>query len=356
MTGEAEIRAVLERITDPATGQALAAAGRIASVTVAGGAARVVLEIPPDRGPALVPLARRAEAEIARLPGIGRAAVILTAETAPRGDPPPALGPRPAERPAPRPVPGVERILAVGSGKGGVGKSTVAANLAVALAAEGRRAGLLDADVYGPSQHRMMGLTDRRPTSPDGQMIDPLRAHGVQLMSMGLLVPETQATVWRGPMLMKALQQLLFTVLWDRLDVLVVDLPPGTGDVPLTLAQRARVTGAVVVSTPQDIALIDARKAIDMFRRLEVPLAGIVENMSTFCCPACGHETPLFGHGGAEAEARRLGVPFLGAIPLELGTRLAGDAGTPVVAAEADGPQAARFRAIARALVSAGMG
>ncbi len=247
---------------------------------------------------------------------------------------------------------GVDRIIAVGSGKGGVGKSTVATNLAVALARQGRRVGLLDADIYGPSVPRMMGV-DGRPASPDGQTIIPLRGHGVTLMSIGFMVEPEKAVVWRGPMLMGALQQMLGQVQWGELDILIVDLPPGTGDVQLTLCQRTRLTGAVVVSTPQDVALLDARKALDMFRTLNTPVLGLVENMSTYVCPKCGHEAHLFGHGGVEAEAARIGVPFLGALPIDLDTRLAGDGGTPIAAG--DGPMAAAYAALARRFVEGGM-
>ncbi|HVG46928.1 MAG TPA: Mrp/NBP35 family ATP-binding protein, partial [Rubellimicrobium sp.] len=220
------------------------------------------------------------------------------------------------------------------------------------LAREGRRVGLLDADIYGPSQPRMMGVS-RRPASPDGKTIEPLRAHGVTMMSIGLMVDPDKAIVWRGPMLMGALQQLLTQVDWGGLDVLIVDLPPGTGDVQLTLCQRTHLTGAIVVSTPQDVALIDARKAIDMFRTLKTPVLGLIENMSTFVCPNCGHESHVFGHGGVEEEARRDGLPFLGRLPIDLQTRISGDEGVPVAAGE--GPMAEAWRGIARRLVEGGM-
>jgi ATP-binding protein involved in chromosome partitioning len=365
---EADVRAALGRIVDPATGRDLLSGAGAAAIDVAGGEVRVVLEVDPARGPRMVPLAKAAEAAIARLPGVSRAAVVLTAHAAAGSSPaaapsPPDLrrGPPQAPPGAPKPVrqvqriEGVDRILAVGSGKGGVGKSTVAANLAVALAAEGRRVGLLDADVYGPSQPRMLGLSGR-PGSPDGQTIIPLRNHGVALMSIGLLTPEDKATIWRGPMLMGALQQMLFQVQWGRLDALVVDLPPGTGDVQLTLSQRAEVTGAIIVSTPQDVALLDARKALDMFEKTGTPVLGIIENMSTFSCPHCGRETQIFGHGGARREAERLGLPFLGEIPLDIDVRLCSDGGMPIVAAKPGSPQAERFREIARGLVAQGLG
>ena len=236
-------------------------------------------------------------------------------------------------------LPGVKHIVAVASGKGGVGKSTVAANLAVALAQEGRRAGLLDADIYGPSQPRMMGVSER-PKSPDGKTILPLHAHGVTLMSIGLMLKGDEAVIWRGPMLMGALQQLMGQVAWGELDALIVDLPPGTGDVQLTLSQKYAIAGAIVVSTPQDVALMDARKALDMFVKTRVPVLGLVENMSAYVCPNCGHEAHIFGHGGARAEAERLGVPFLGEIPLDLAIRVSGDEGLPIVAARPESAEA----------------
>jgi ATP-binding protein involved in chromosome partitioning len=251
-------------------------------------------------------------------------------------------------------VPGIRRIVAIASGKGGVGKSTVAANLAVALAREGKAAGLLDADIYGPSQPRMMGVS-QRPRSLDGKTILPLHAHGVTMMSIGLMLAPDQAVVWRGPMLMGALQQMMGQVLWGELDVLVVDLPPGTGDVQLTLSQKYEVGGAILVSTPQDVALLDARKALDMFDKTKVPVLGIVENMSSYICPNCGHEAPIFGHGGARAAAERLGLPFLGEVPLNLSIRLSGDEGIPVVAANPDSAEARAFRGIARRLIDGGI-
>ena len=273
---------------------------------------------------------------------------------APQGGEPPSLkiGRHPTPQAGPAPVSGVARIVAIGSGKGGVGKSTLTSNLAVALARQGRRVGLLDADIYGPSQPRMLGLTGQRPTS-DGQMIEPLRAHGVTTMSLGLMMKEGEAVVWRGPMLMGALQQMLNQVKWGELDVLLVDLPPGTGDVQLSLCQKAQVSGAIIVSTPQDVALIDARRAIDMIDKLKTPVLGLVENMSTYICPNCGHEAHLFGHGGVAAEAAQLGLPFLGEIPLNLEVRLAGDAGTPVAAG--DGPAAEAFTRLAQRLIAGGM-
>jgi ATP-binding protein involved in chromosome partitioning len=246
----------------------------------------------------------------------------------------------------------VKRIIGIGSGKGGVGKSTVASNLAVALARQGRKVGLLDADIYGPSQPRMMGV-NKRPASPDGKTIIPLHNHGVTLMSIGFMLPEEKAVVWRGPMLMGALQQMLTQVEWGELDILLVDLPPGTGDVAMTLCQKADITGTIVVSTPQDVALLDARKALNMFELLKTPVLGLIENMASYVCPQCGHEAHIFGEGGVRAEARKLGLPFLGELPISLETRIAGDAGTPIAAG--DGPMAEAYAVLARRFIEGGM-
>ncbi len=245
------------------------------------------------------------------------------------------------------PLPGVKNIIAVASGKGGVGKSTVAANLALALAAEGATVGVLDADIYGPSQHRMFGLSGK-PDSPDGKSIEPMVNHGVQVMSIGFLVGEDTPMIWRGPMVTQALTQLLNDTRWRDLDYLVIDLPPGTGDIQLTLAQRVPVAGAVIVTTPQDIALLDAKKGLKMFEKVEVPVLGIVENMATHICTQCGHEEHVFGEGGGLAMAQEYGVALLGSLPLDIRIREQADGGTPTVAAMPDSDLAARYREIAR--------
>ena len=247
-------------------------------------------------------------------------------------------------------VKGVRHIVAIASGKGGVGKSTVSANLAVALTMRGLKVGLLDADVYGPSQPRMLGVSGR-PSSPDGQTILPLRNHGVTLMSLGLMMPSDEALIWRGPMLMGALQQMLSQVQWGQLDVLLVDLPPGTGDVQMTLSQKVHVKGAIIVSTPQDIALIDAKKGIDMFKRMDVPRLGLIENMSSFVCNGCNKVHHPFGHGGAKAEAEKQEIPFLGEIPLDLDIRIASDGGVPMVVSKPQSTQAKAFLDIADQLI-----
>ena len=254
----------------------------------------------------------------------------------------------------PEPVPGIDHIIAVASGKGGVGKSTVAANLACALALQGKRVGVLDADVYGPSQPRMLGISGR-PASPDRNMILPLRGQGVTLMSIGLLTEEGEAVAWRGPMLMGALQQMLSKVQWGALDALIVDLPPGTGDVQMTLAQTVSVDGAIIVSTPQDIALLDARKGIDMFRQMDVPVIGMIENMSVYVCSACGHEEHIFGHDGVRVEAEKLGIPLLGSIPLNIDVRSGSDDGKPIAISMPDHAAAVAFSDIARNLIESGI-
>lgn len=298
---------------------------------------------------------------IGKLDGVSSVSVALTAHSdkpsapaaAPKG-PPPTLSVgghmKPQEGPM-RPK-GVQRIIGIGSGKGGVGKSTVSTNLAVALARQGRRVGLLDADIYGPSVPRMMGV-NKRPASPDGKTIIPLHGHGVTLMSIGFMLPAEKAVVWRGPMLMGALQQMLTQVEWGELDVLLVDLPPGTGDVAMTLCQKSEVSGAIVVSTPQDVALLDARKALNMFETLKTPVLGLIENMASYHCPKCGHEAHIFGEGGVRAEAETLDLPFLGALPIDLDTRIAGDAGNPI--AVGDSPMAEAYAALARRFIDGGM-
>ncbi|HEY4113589.1 MAG TPA: Mrp/NBP35 family ATP-binding protein, partial [Rhizomicrobium sp.] len=275
------------------------------------------------------------------IPGIRNAAVVLTSHR-PEGKPQPAASPKHQQL-----LPGVRHVIAVASGKGGVGKSTTAVNLALALKTLGLKIGVLDADIYGPSVPRMLGISGK-PRSNDGKTLEPMENHGVKCMSMGFLVAEDTPTIWRGPMVQSALTQMMNDVNWAPLDVLVLDMPPGTGDAQLTIAQRVPLKGAVIVSTPQDIALIDARKGLAMFRKTEVPILGIVENMSVFVCPHCGHESHIFGHGGARATAEELGAPFLGEIPLVPAIRETSDAGTPIVALASDSPEAQAFLALAR--------
>jgi len=346
-----EVIAALKAIADPGGGD-IVSSGVVRALNVAEGRVRFVLDVAPERAAAYETVKSEAESQLGALDGVDGVSVVLAAHSAPA--PPPDLKPQKrAEPQGPEKLPGIDRIVPIASGKGGVGKSTVAANLACALAAEGRRVGLLDADVYGPSQPRMLGVSGR-PASPDGTIILPMRNHGVTMMSIGLMTNEDQAVVWRGPMLMGALQQMLSQVQWGALDILLVDLPPGTGDAQMTLCQKVAVDGAIIVSTPQDVALLDARKGIDMFKQLNTPILGMVENMSTHICSACGHEEHVFGHGGVAAEAAKLGVPLLAEIPLDLEIRKASDGGAPIVVSMPGSKQAMAFRQLARDLVVAG--
>lgn len=348
-----EVTRVLAGIAVPGGGD-LVSRDLVRALVVDGSQIRFILEVADSAtAQALAPAQAAAESALKALPGITQVSIVMTAPASKASPPDLKIGRHPTpQQSGPQAVPGIARILAVGSGKGGVGKSTVSSNLAVALARQGRRVGLLDADIYGPSQPRMMGV-NQRPASPDGKTIIPLHAHGVTLMSIGLMLKEGDAVIWRGPMLMGALQQMLGQVAWGELDVLVVDLPPGTGDVQLTLCQRYPVTAAVVVSTPQDVALIDARKALKMFDTLKTPVAGLIENMSMYVCENCGHEAHIFGHGGVRAEAEALDLPFLGEIPISLDVRLAGDAGVPV--AVGDGPVSRAYARLAQKLIADGV-
>ena len=342
----------LRQIADPFSGQDIVTAGLVKALTVEGGAVRFVVEIEADRAEKMEPVRAEAQRAVEELAGVDSVSALMTAHAETK--PPPELKAKKAAPQGPQRIPGVDHIIAIASGKGGVGKSTVSANLACALAAEGRRVGLLDADVYGPSQPRMLGVSGR-PASPDGKTIVPLRNHGVTLMSIGLLTREDEAVVWRGPMLMGALQQMMNQVQWGALDILIVDLPPGTGDVQMTLSQKAQVDGAIIVSTPQDVALLDARKAIDMFARLNVRILGLIENMSTHICSNCGHEEHIFGEGGVAREAEKMGVPLMAEVPLHLDIRVTSDGGAPIVVTKPDSPQAQAFRHVARGLVQAGV-
>jgi ATP-binding protein involved in chromosome partitioning len=343
-----QVLACLKTIEAP-SGVDLVEAGLVRALTVDEDAVRFVMEI--DQPDPFLPAKAEAEEKLTAL-GAKSVSIVMTAHSKPSA-PPDLTSGKKSEPSGPQKVPGIDRIIAVASGKGGVGKSTVASNLACALAAEGRRVGMLDADVYGPSQPRMLGVSGR-PQSPDGKIILPLRNFGVTMMSIGLMTNDDQAVVWRGPMLMGALQQMLSQVQWGALDVLIVDLPPGTGDVQMTLAQKAHLDGAIIVSTPQDVALLDARKGIDMFNQMKTPIIGMIENMSTHICSQCGHEEHMFGHGGVKTEAEKLGVPLLAEIPLHLDIRMAADGGAPIVVSKPDSPQAQAFRTVAKNLIEIG--
>jgi ATP-binding protein involved in chromosome partitioning len=350
----------LTAIRDPVSGKNVVEAGLIEGMALRGGHVSFAVEVEPERGPAAEPLRKACEDTVANLPGVLSVTAVLTAhrERQPRGAARPGPQARapapghqhqhphaPAETNTSRGVPGVSAIIAVASGKGGVGKSTVAVNLALGLSALGLKVGLLDADIYGPSVPRLLGIKDK-PRS-NGRKLQPIEKFGLKTMSIGFLVDEDKPVVWRGPMVQSAITQMLGDVEWAPLDVLIVDMPPGTGDAQLTLAQRVPLKGAIIVSTPQDLALIDARKGLAMFRKTEVPVLGIVENMSTFHCPNCGHESQIFGHGGAKATAKELDTYFLGEIPLVPSIRETSDAGTPIVAKTPSGPEARAFLAVA---------
>ena len=360
MTGvsEKQVLDALRAVADPDRGRDIVTLGMVSGLTIRDRHVLFSLEVDPERGPRLEPLRQAAEAAVAALPGVLSATTVLTAhrplQASASGGPRPAppRSPVAAQATAQQPqqqkrlVEGVRTIVAVASGKGGVGKSTTAVNLALGLAANGLRVGLLDADIYGPSMPRMMGISGK-PTTPDGKTLDPMENYDLKVMSIGFMIDEETPMIWRGPMVQSALTQMLRDVNWGELDVLVVDLPPGTGDAQLTMAQQVPLSGAVIVSTPQDIALLDARKGLNMFRKVDVPVLGIIENMSYFLCPNCGHQSDIFGHGGAREEAARLSVDFLGEVPLHLTIRETSDEGRPVVATQPDGEHAAAYRAIA---------
>lgn len=347
--GREDVLSALSRIMDPESGKPVVDAGLVQGLVVKNGHVSFAIEVPPERGAHAEPLRRRAEAEVSSLPGVLSVTAVLTAHQEPARAA--AAPPRHAAH-APSGVPGVAAVIAVASGKGGVGKSTVAANLALALAKLGLRTGLLDADIYGPSVPRLLDIREK-PNSRDGKVLEPIEKFGIKTMSIGFLIREDEPMIWRGPMVTSALSQLLGDVAWTPLDVLVVDMPPGTGDAQLTMAQRVPLKGAVIVSTPQDLALVDARKGLAMFRKTQVPILGLVENMSVFVCPNCGHESHIFAHGGARRTAEALDVPFLGEIPLVPSIRETSDAGTPIVVQDPNGREAAAFLAIAERVASA---
>lgn len=355
---EDTVRDALRAVSGPGGGD-IVATGLVTAVVVKSGNVHVVLEIDPKDAAAMEPVRVAAEGTIAALPGVLSATAVLTAHSkqgaarsqgAGHGhDHGPGPGRAPSSGQGARSgkldIPGIGAIVAVASGKGGVGKSTTAVNLALALRNRGLRIGILDADIYGPSMPRLLGI--RGTPESDGERILPMENHGIRCMSIGFLVDEETPMIWRGPMVQSAIEQMLRDVSWGELDVLVVDLPPGTGDAQLTMAQRVPLTGAVIVSTPQDLALLDARKGLNMFRKVEVPVLGIVENMSYFVCPHCGERSDIFSHGGARQEALRLGTDFLGEVPLDMTIRESSDSGAPITATDPDHPLAKPYAAIA---------
>ena len=347
------VRAFLLSLKNPTSGLPLLLAENISSVVVRDAMAGCVLTLGDGDKAGSESLRRAVETALLSLSGVQKAQVILTSEVAATDTAPPQ---RAAHKRPPAAgkmeLPQLKNIIAVASGKGGVGKSTTAVNLAAAFLKQGLRVGILDADIYGPSLPRLLNLTERPPYLGDKKMA-PLEKHGLFCMSLGLMVDAEKPVIWRGPMVMGAIEQMFRDVVWPELDVLVVDMPPGTGDAQLTLAQRIPVTGAVIVSTPQDLALLDARKGLKMFQQTGVPVLGIVENMSFYCCPQCGHRAEIFGHGGARDEAERLGVPFLGEIPLHLSIRESSDNGLPIVLSAPESAHAAAYRGVAGLLAQA---
>ena len=358
--GEQQVLDALRAVRDAERGGDVVSLGMVSGLAVRDGHVAFALEVDPARAAALETLRKAAEEAVDAVPGVLSVSAVLTAQRAvPAGRPQPRGNPQaghahgghahgaPAGAAAKPLVPGVKTIVAVASGKGGVGKSTTAVNLALGLAANGLKVGILDADIYGPSMPRMLGISGK-PNSRDGRVLEPMENHGVKCMSMGFLVAEDTPMIWRGPMVMSALNQMLRDVNWGALDILVVDLPPGTGDAQLTMAQQVPLSGAVIVSTPQDIALLDARKGLNMFRKVDVPVLGIIENMSYFSCPNCGHRSEIFSHGGARREAEKLGVEFLCEVPLDIAIRETSDDGTPIVAARPDSEHAKAYRLLAK--------
>ncbi|MCW9032824.1 MAG: iron-sulfur cluster carrier protein ApbC [Rhodospirillales bacterium] len=351
-----QILEALKSVKDPSCNEDIVSLGMIQGLQLKEGHVGFAIEVDPERGPSLEPLRKEAEQAVHALPGILTVTAVLTAQKAAGGDDHSghnhdhghdhghSHGQPAAEQPL---LPDVKSIVAVASGKGGVGKSTTSVNLALGFASQGLKVGLLDADIYGPSIPRMLGVAGTDPESADGKMLEPIKSCGIKCMSIGFLVEEDSPMIWRGPMVMSALEQLMRDVNWGELDILVVDMPPGTGDAQLTMAQRVPLTGAVIVSTPQDIALLDARKGLNMFRKTEVPVLGIIENMSYFSCPHCGERTEIFSHGGAKKTAAQLGADFLGEIPLDMAIREKADAGDPIVASVPDGDHAKAYKAIA---------
>ena len=353
---EGPILKSLENVLDPATQKDLVTSGMVTGVVIKDGNVGFSIEVEPSRGAALEPMRKAAENAVASLKGVLSVTAVLTAHRSNNSQ----------NQPKPKTqtnqdgtstqtkrdlAPNVKHIVAVASGKGGVGKSTTAINLAISFASIGLSVGILDADIYGPSLPRMMGINEK-PTSIDGKILEPIEKYNIKCMSIGFLVPEDSPTIWRGPMVMSALEQMLRDVNWGSLDIMVVDMPPGTGDAQLTMSQRVPLAGAVIVSTPQDIALLDARKGLNMFRKVDVPVLGIIENMSMFICPNCGETSNIFGHGGAKQEANDLAVDFLGEVPLHMDIRETSDAGTPVALKSPVGEHAVIYKSIASTIWS----
>jgi ATP-binding protein involved in chromosome partitioning len=348
---EEQVLNSLKKVCDPESGADIVTLGIVSGIMIKDGNVGFSIEVDPKRGPNLESMRKEAEVAVHELKGVLSVTAVLTAHSNSKGQQQPGSDKKSSSSQsttgkARELAPGVKTIIAVASGKGGVGKSTTAVNLAMSFSSLGLSVGILDADIYGPSLPRMMGITEK-PESTDGKILQPIVKFGIKCMSIGFLVPEDSPTIWRGPMVMSALEQMLRDVNWGELDIMVVDMPPGTGDAQLTISQRVPLAGAVIVSTPQDIALIDARKGLNMFRKVDVPVLGIIENMSMFICPSCGEKSDIFGHGGAKTEASILDVDFLGEIPLHMDIRKTSDAGSPIVIQSPEGVHAAIYRDIA---------
>jgi ATP-binding protein involved in chromosome partitioning len=349
---DGQILEALKTVKDPDKGNDIVSLGMVSGVVNRSGNIGFSIEVDAARGAKLEPMRKAAEDAVTAINGVLSVTAVLTAPTAaPGAAAQSSAGPAPGQNPAPRAklLENIGAVIAIASGKGGVGKSTTSVNLALALSQLGHRTGILDADIYGPSLPLMMGITEK-PDSPDGKRLSPIEKFGIKCMSIGFMVPADTPMIWRGPMVMGALEQMMGDVDWGDLDVLIVDMPPGTGDAQLTMAQRVALAGAVIVSTPQDLALLDARKGLNMFRRVDVPVLGIIENMSYFLCPHCGERSDIFTHGGARKAAAQMGVDFLGEVPLDMAIREGSDMGRPIVAADPDGDHAKAYRAIAEAL------
>lgn len=338
MVNEQQIKQALKNIPDPVAGTDIITANRVAGMMIKGKNVQITIEVPPEIGASAEPMRQQVEKTIRNLKDVENVTAILTAHT-----PPPKFE---KSRPQKQPVPGVKKIIAVASGKGGVGKSTIAINLAVALSQAGHRTAIMDADIHGPSLPKLMNIHQKPEILPE-KKAKPLIKENIQLMSIGFLIDQKDALVWRGPMVGGAVKQLIYDTAWDDVDILIIDMPPGTGDAQLTLAQNVPVDGAVIVSTPQDLALIDAKRGIEMFKKTNVLIVGLIENMTHFNCENCGHENHIFGNGGAQTTAKELNIPFLGAVPLTINLRTASDTGTPIAFTNPNAPEAKIFAQLA---------
>jgi ATP-binding protein involved in chromosome partitioning len=342
---EDKVLSALRAVRDPISGEDIVSQNMVSGLINKDGNIGFSIEIHPDQGNVMEPVRQAAASAVEALEGVLSVTAVLTAERQPRA---PTPSPNPSHGVSkPKLLDNIGSVIAVASGKGGVGKSTTAVNLALALAQAGVKTGLMDADIYGPSLPMMMAI-DQKPESPDGKRLLPIEKYGLKCMSIGFMVPSDTPMIWRGPMVMGALEQLMGDTDWGDLDVMIIDMPPGTGDAQLTIAQRVALAGAIIVSTPQDLALLDAIKGLNMFHKVEVPILGIIENMSYFLCPNCGERSDIFTHGGAETTAHRMGIDFLGAVPLEMSIRAGSDSGKPIVAQAPDSAQAAPYHDIAK--------